>query len=244
VLLGGAGADTLIGGKGNDTLGGGSNPEGPAGQGDILLGGEGDDTYRVDSGLDLVDEGFIFPAFGFGGFDTILSNADFYWDTQSVGERVVVLEGVVDAGNDGVTIVGGVFNNTIEGHKGTDVLFGRGGSDTYRAGDGIDFISLSTLGLTDANAYVGVDGVNTVIVEQRTSGPTSYDIVFEFESGKDKVDVSDYRSVNGLTSGAKVLALAVNDGAGNCYIPLGDGFDYLYMVGLEKADLVAEDFIV
>ncbi len=241
---GGLGADTLVGGKGNDTLDGGANPEGATGQGDVMLGGEGDDTYHVDSGLDLVDEGFVFPGFGFGGFDTIISTTDFYWDTQSVGEVLRVSEDVNDVGGDGVTIVGGIFDNTLVGHSGTDVIFGRGGSDIYRAGDGIDFMSLSLLGLTDENAYLGVNGVNTVVVEQRASGPVSYDIVFEFDPGRDRIDVSDYAATNGLATGADVIARAVDDGHGNSYVPLGDGLDYLYMVGLEKAALMAGDFIV
>ena len=239
-LSGGNGGDTLIGRGGNDTLDGGANPEGGGGQGDILLGGEGNDTYLVDSGLDLVDEDFIFPGFGNGGVDTIISTADFYWDTQSVGEVLRISEDVVDAGGDGVTAVGGVFNNTIEGHSGTDVLFGRGGSDTYRGGDGVDFISLSTLGLTDANSYVGVNGVNTVIVEERTTGAFSYDIVFEFESGKDKFDVSDY----GFASQAAAFATGVNAGAGSSYFILGDGLDYLWVAGRTLAQLSPDDFVV
>ena len=239
-LRGQAGADTLIGYYGNDTLDGGANPEGPTGQGDVLLGGAGNDTYLIDSGLDLADEDFVFPGFGNGGFATIISTADFYWDTQSVGEVLRISEDVVDVGGDGATIVGGIFANTLEGHSGTDVLFGRGGSDTYRAGDGVDFMSLSTLGLDDANAYVGVDGANTVIVEKRTSGAFSYDIVFEFESGKDKFDVSDYN----FASKAAAFATGVNDGAGNSYFVLGDGLDYLYVVGRTLTQLSPDDFMV
>jgi hypothetical protein len=56
--------------------------------------------------------------------------------------------------------------------------------------------------------------------------------------------VSNYTGAHVYTSGAEVLSHAVNDGAGNCYIVLGDGLDYLYLIGLEKADLTAGDFIV
>ena len=243
-LVGGDGADTLIGGKGADRLDGRSDSVADISRGDVLLGGEGNDFYIVDSGLDLVDEGFYFPSAGFGGVDRVASFADFWWDVTSVVEILSVATFPEDAGGDGVTLVGGIFNNTITGHGGTDVLFGRGGADTYMAGDGVDYISLSTLGVTDENAYAGVNGANTVIVQRRATGPVSYDIVFEFESGKDRIDVSDYASVNGFTTGAQVLARVVNDGAGSSYIPLGDGLDYVYMVGLEKADLRAGDFIV
>ena len=240
ILMGMDGVDVLAGGAGNDTLDGGANPElgEPGAQGDFLLGGEGDATYIIDSGLDLADEGILFPDFGFGGVDTIISKTDFYWDVQSVGEILRVAEDVNDVGGDGVTIVGGVFNNTLEGHSGTDIMFGRGGADVYRGGDGIDFMSLSLLG-TDG-AYPGIDGVNTVIVEKRQSGTFSYDIVFEFESGKDKFDVSDY----GFKNRAEAFATGVNDGAGSSYFILGDGLDYLYVVGRTLDQLSENDFMV
>ncbi len=235
-IVGAAGFDTLIGGDGNDTLDGGANP---ATQGDIMLGGLGDDVYHVDSGLDLVDEGIVFGGAA-GGVDTIFSHTDFFWDFYSAGDVLAIAADAVDDGGDGTTIVGSVFANFMVGNAGTNVLFGRGGADTYIAGDGIDFISLDPLGLTDENAYEGVDAPNTVIVQQRQTGPVSYDIVFAFEPGKDKLDVSDY----GFTSQAAAYATGVNDGTGNCYFVLGDGLDYLYIVGLEKDALSAGDFVV
>ena len=235
-LSGRSGIDTLLGGDGNDTLDGGFNfPD----NGDFMLGGRGDDTYFVDSGLDVVDEGILFGGAA-DGFDTIISKTDFYWDYYSAAEILRLDANATDTNNDGTTLVGSVFSNFLVGNAKTNVLFGRGGSDTYIAGDGIDFISLSTLGLTDANSYAGVDGVNTVIVQQRQTGPVSYDIVFEFESGKDKLDVSDY----GFASQAAAYATGVNDGAGNCYFILGDGLDYLYIVGKVIGDLAPGDFLV
>ena len=240
VLNGRGGADTLIGRSGADTLDGGTNPEGAGGQGDVMLGGEGDDLYIVDSGLDLVDEGTYFVDFWGGGIDTIVSKTDFYWDIASVGERLQVAPDVHDEGDNGVTVVASMYDTTIEGHAGIDIAFGRGGADVYRLGDGVDWISLSTLGLDETNAYYGVDGVNTVIVEQRTSGAFSYDIVFEFEPGKDKLDVSDY----GFASEAAAYAMGIDDGLGNCYFTLGDGLDYLYIVGHSKAEISESDFVI
>ena len=120
----------------------------------------------------------------------------------------------------------------------------RQAENTYRPGDGTDYISLSNLGLTNQNAYVGVDGHNTIIVDPRNSGANSYDIVYEFDPARDKIDVSHYLGAHNYTSAAQVLALAVNDGSGNVYFALGDGFDYLYLIGLQKADLNTGDFIV
>lgn len=194
----------------------------------------------------------MFPQFGFGGTDTVVSHANWFWDVYGIGEIDRIAEDAADPNHAGVTFVGGIFDNVLYGHSGTDILFGRGGNDTYIPGDGIDWISLSTLGLTDQNAYAGVDGHNTIVATPRTSGPNSYDIIFEFDPSRDKVDVSAYQKsgVHQYASGAAVLAHAVQvadagaPGGHDTYIPLGDGLDYLYFVGLGKADLLASDFIV
>ncbi|MBL6459612.1 hypothetical protein JMJ55_30395, partial [Belnapia sp. T6] len=236
-LAGGGGIDLLVGEAGNDTLDGGTSP---AGFGNLLFGGAGNDLYLVHSGLDLVDEGNLpaYAAYGFGGFDTIISTANFTWDLYSVAERIVIAEGADDPDGTGTTAVGSVFDNEMIGNAGNNVLFGRGGSDTYRAGDGTDFISLSTLGVTDVGSYVA-RGHNTIIVDPRQSGAVSYDIVFEFNPTKDKVDLTAYHYANA----AAVLAKATDDGAGSTYIALGDGLDYLYLVGITKAQLLESDFV-
>lgn len=238
LLFGDAENDMLAGGIGDDTLDGGANP---AGFGDILLGGPGNDVYLVDSALDFIDEGNIsvYASYGFGGFDTIRSTANFFWDVFSIGERLIIEEGADDPLASGTTAVGSVFGNEMIGNSGTNILFGRGGADTYRAGDGIDYISLSTLGVTDAQGYIA-NGANTVIVDPRTTGTVSYDIVFEFEPGWDRLDLSRYH----YASAAAVLATGVDDQMGNCYFALGDGLDYLYLIGIVKADISAGDFIL
>jgi Ca2+-binding RTX toxin-like protein len=240
-MFGGAGVDTLIGGAGNDTLDGGSVPN-PANQGNFLFGGDGDDTYIVRNTFDLVHEHNYIPEFaqfGGGGFDTIRSKANWFWDVYGIGERLIIDADASDPGGLGTTIVGGVWNNEIVGNAGTNVMFGRGGSDTYTPGDGIDYISFSLLGVPE-DLYDGVRGNNTVILEARKSGPTSYAIVFEFDPAKDKFNVADY----GYGSRADVFARGVNDGAGNSYFILGDGLDYAYVVGKELSALNADIFII
>jgi Ca2+-binding RTX toxin-like protein len=230
-LIGNAVANTLIGFAGDDVLDG-------RGGNDVLLGGAGNDTYFVDSGLDLVDEGFIFPAYGFGGTDTIVSSANFFWDLYSIGEVLMLTDDALDPSGAGTTLVGGVFDNTIIGNSKSNVLFGRGGSDTYIPGDGIDFLSLSTLGVTDAPGYTA-NGVNTVVVAPRETGEASWDILFEFEVGRDKINLQQY----GFASAAEVLAKFVDTGASS-YALLGDGLDILWLVNVNKAALSAGDFIV
>jgi Ca2+-binding RTX toxin-like protein len=139
----------------------------------------------------------------------------------------------------GTTIVGGVWDNVLIGNASTNVMFGRGGSDTYIPGDGIDFISLSLLGVPD-DLYDGVRGNNTIILEQRQTGNTSYAIVFEFDPAKDRFNVSDY----GYSSEAEMFARGVNDGIGNSYFALGDGLDYAYVIGKELSALAPDIFVV
>jgi Ca2+-binding RTX toxin-like protein len=231
LLVGNAGTDTLIGHAGHDVLDGGAGA-------DFLFGGAGNDTYLVDSGLDTVDEGILQPSLGFGGTDTIVSTANFFWDVYSVGEIIRLAADAADPTGAGSTLVGGVFNNTLIGNARTNVLFGRGGSDTYDAGDGVDFMSLSTLGVPDATGYTA-NGINTVLVRPRESGPNSWDIVFEFEPGRDKLDLSLY----GLPSAAAVLARFVDTGASS-YAVFGDGLDILWLVNVNRAALSAGDFIL
>ncbi len=221
------GVDYLIGQLGNDMLDGG-----PAA--DYMNGGEGNDTYIVDDSFDTVDEGFILAQYGFGGTDTLISKAGWFWDYYGVGD-VIRIDPLNTAGT--TTFIGGIWDNEIFGNDGDNVLFGRGGSDIFHPGAGTDYISFSTLGLTETNAYAGVNGVNTLVMEEGNG----YDIVFEFESGRDKVDLSAFA----LVDYAALQALGQDDGFGNSYFALGtSASDYLYMVGLEKADMVAGDFIL
>jgi len=234
-LVGNGGVNTLIGNAGADTLDGGAGA-------DYLLGGAGNDLYKVDDTFDLVDEGGAFPAYAGSAtdFDTISSTAEWFWDVYSVGERLQIEEGAVGSDGAGTTIVGSVFSNDMIGNSGNNIMFGRGGADIYRAGDGVDWISLSLLGVTEQNAYVGVDGVNTIIVDKRTTGASSFDIIVEFEAGKDKIDVSSY----GYTNATEVMQHGHDDGLGNSYYALGDGRDYVYLVGVSTSQVHSTDFVV
>lgn len=250
-MLGNSAKNVLFGLEGNDTLNGGDEV-------DFLFGAKGNDSYFVNDlqhiGInlsDVVSEGGKWGLFNGdplvdgdpADFDTITSSANFFWDTSSVAERLVLAEDAPalnkDTGGIGSTIIGSLLSNEMIGNSGTNLLYGRGGSDTYRAGDGIDWISLSTLGLNDGNSYIGVDGKNTIIVEQRSSGPVSYDIIFEFDVTKDVIDVKDY---NLGTFGA-FQAKGVDVGL-NSYYALGDGLDYVYLVGVHVADLTASNVLV
>ncbi|MBL6454133.1 hypothetical protein JMJ55_02285 [Belnapia sp. T6] len=234
LVVGGAADEVLTGSDGDDILAGGAGA-------DTMAGGRGNDTYYVDDSRDIVDEGNMpeYAYLGSDGKDSIISTANWYWDIYSVAERLVIADGAADSNGAGTTAIGSCFDNEMIGNSGNNILFGRGGSDTYRAGDGVDYISLSTLGMQDAPGYVA-DGANVIIVDPRKSGAFSYDVIFEFDVTKDKIDISAYH----YASAEDVLTRGVDDGAGNSYFILGDGLDYVFLVGVEKSAVKEEDFIV
>jgi microcystin-dependent protein len=237
-LHGGPGMDTLIGGEGDDVLDGGVVSD-PLTQGNFLFGGPGDDTYVVWNIFDLVHEFDHIPAFaplGGGGHNTIISKAAWYWDVYGVGDTLIIDPDAaqsLDANENpiGTTIVGGTGDNRLVGNANTNYMFGGGGSDTYVPGGGTDYISLSLLGLAGA-----VRGSNTILMKQGDS----YNIIFEFMPGTDKVDLVDF----GLADFDALMAKGFNDSFGNSYFALGDGFDYLYMVGHELDKFSAADFVL
>src|SRR5690606_9087177 len=126
-----------------------------------------------------------------------------------------------DTAPDAATIVGDAGDNEMVGNAGTNYLAGLGGSNTYRAGDGTDYLLLGVF-VDDT----GTNGPNTVFVEERATGDFSYDIVFDFESGKDKFNVESFD----FASAAAAFATGEDDGLGNSYFVLGDGLDYLYVM--------------
>ena len=72
---------------------------------------------------------------------------------KAVGRRQIE-EGAVGRNGAGTTILGSIFANEMIGNSGTNIMFGLGGADTYRAGDGLDYVYLvgvttSEIQLTD-----------------------------------------------------------------------------------------------
>ncbi len=58
--------------------------------------------------------------------------------------------------------------------------------------------------------------------------------------GKDKIDVSSY----GYATATEVILRGQDDGFGNSYYALGDGFDYVYLVGVTLSEVQFTDFVV
>jgi Ca2+-binding RTX toxin-like protein len=169
IITGSLGNDTLNGNSGNDTLtGGGGNDTLNGGTGvDHLFGGDGDDYMTLD------DYSASDTADGGIGNDTLTVTLTSGNDTFAPGANLTNIESYVVYGGDG--------NDTITGGTGADVLVGEGGNDTLTGGGGAD--SLTGGAGTDTFRYVATSDTG--------------DIIYDFVSGTDKVDLSAIDAVAG-----------------------------------------------
>jgi Ca2+-binding RTX toxin-like protein len=166
-LHGGGGKDLLVGSDGDDLLDGGAGA-------DLMSGGAGNDVYIVDHGL-----------FATSGIDT---DADHVLELDGEGidevrtaikyELPDAVENLVFLGAGGIRVEGNRLDNVMTGNDsnnimaardGNDILIGGGGSDTLDGGLGADRIVYRAAGDSTAAAF---------------------DIVWEFESRIDKIDVT------------------------------------------------------
>jgi Ca2+-binding RTX toxin-like protein len=169
IITGSLGNDTLNGNSGNDTLnGGGGNDTLNGGTGvDHLFGGAGDDYMTLD------DYSTSDTADGGIGNDTLRITLTAGNDTFAPGANLANIESYVVYGGDG--------NDTISGGSGADVLVGEGGNDTLTGGGGAD----SLTGGTGADVFRYVATSDTG------------DIIYDFEHGTDKIDLSAIDAVPG-----------------------------------------------
>jgi serralysin len=202
LLDGGDGDDSLIGGAGNDRLrGGAGNDSFSGGLGaDVFEGGAGDDFYLI---ADLDDQ--IIENSGEGN-DTVRVLVSGYKLAEGV-ETVVLGGGVASvngnggnnrlAGNAEANVIdGGAGNDTIEGDAGNDRLLGGDGNDTLMGGTGVDTL---TGGAGDDRFVIGKADLADQVATK--SGKLSLDIITDFVSGSDKIDLSGIGDANSLISG-------------------------------------------
>ncbi|WP_243375597.1 calcium-binding protein [Microvirga solisilvae] len=119
ILSGFTGNDKLEGGAGNDIFDGGLGA-------DILIGGTGNDTYYIDNGDTVIEEGG-------GGYDIIIAS---YSAALGNNTQVEVLQAA--AGTVGYSLSGGNMNDTLIGNRGHNVLNGGTGNDRMIGGAGND----------------------------------------------------------------------------------------------------------
>lgn len=259
-LDGGADADILIGGLGNDVLEGGAGADfllGGAGvdraaytgsgaavtvnlatgevsgghaAGDVLnsienlAGSRHDDRLTGDAGRNLI--------LGGGGDDTI-DGADGRDKLKGQGGNDNVIGGggndrlVLGAGND--TGLGGSGADRIAGGAGRDRLDGGDGDDNLNGGGGNDRL---VGGLGD-DRMTGGRGSDVFVFETLHGGDT----ITDFETGTDRIDLSGH---DGFGTFAEVLAGSF-EFMGNTVI--GSGATSIQLLGVEKTDLSADDFL-
>lgn len=192
-VTGGAGADRLLGSDqanrlmglgGNDVLRGRAGDDVLTGGGgsDKLYGGEGNDTLSLDLGNDVIQGG--------DGQDWLVVS----------GNRAAVIDlaktsaQVTGYGQDTIqqieNLSGGAGVDRLSGNAGANILLGNGGADTLKGGAGADQL---TGGLGKDLLYGGVDAVQDVFafasVADSAAG-TKRDVIYDFVSGIDLLDVS------------------------------------------------------
>jgi VCBS repeat-containing protein len=207
-LSGGIGADTLTGGAGNDSLtglggndslvGNGGNDSLDGGTGtDTLAGGAGDDRYYVDNASDQVVEQ---PG---DGIDTVQASISYTLGAE--------LDNLVLATANSNSGTGNGLGNTINGNSGANVLQGLGGDDLITASGGADTLN----GGAGADTLTGGIGNDRFVYALTTdSGPAARDVITDFVSGTDKIDLTAIDAVAGGSDNAFALVASFTGVAG------------------------------
>lgn len=252
VLSGEAGDDTLVGRGGDDTLEGGEGDDTMIGGGgsDLLLGGAGVDTAVYNSALGSLNvnlaQGRATDANeAQDTLDSIENVVGSRFSDRIVGDTganvllgfdgrdaLLGLGGDDDLsggfGND--AIAGGAGNDRISGDGGNDRLFGGDARDVIVGGAGRDLI-VGGEGRDVVNGGLGADTfVYETAADSRAGG---IDLIRDFETGQDRLDLSAFRS------GSDPLTF-VGDAAfsGNREVRASDGFVRADPDGDGQADLI------
>jgi Ca2+-binding RTX toxin-like protein len=232
LLAGGIGNDSVSGGAGIDKLWGDDNDDNLWGEdgADSIYGGWGQDSISGGKGVDLIK--------GDGGVDTIYGGED--------GDSIY-------GGGDGDNVSGGIGSDFIWGDGGNDSLYGDIGMDNLWGGDGADRLfggsdadALSGGAANDVlqggdgwDALRGGTGIDTmtggwgddtfIFTALNEMGNATRDIITDFTSGEDVVDLSaldlTWRGTLGFTGANQARWWA----GGSCIVieTTGDGIvDY------------------
>jgi Ca2+-binding RTX toxin-like protein len=202
---------------------------------DYVDGGTGTDTvsYEFDYNLGLSNELIRRP-----GLDADLALGTII-DLGGRADTILRIENVIGSQlND--QIKGNALGNVLNGLEGDDVLNGRNGNDTCSGEFGQDRLfggaGNDTLSGGRGDDYLhGGANIDTFVFAEIAD----YDVIRDFATGVDKIDVSDY----GFASGAAVLALAVQRGASVIIALNADSIVELANTSL-AGGLAATDFIV
>jgi len=203
--IGGRGADAitanaaanLVDGRlGNDSI------DGAAGN-DSLIGGHGHDRLLGGSGSDRLD--------GNDGNDLLFGeDGD---DRLFGGNANDSLVG--GAGND--RLLGGNGHDRLDGNVGDDVLEGEAGSDRLFGGSGNDILT-GGQGRDQLSGGSGADIFVFTRASDSGTGPDSWDVITDFLSGEDRIDLTRLDADTGLAGINRFTTLL---GAGDAFTAAG-----------------------
>lgn len=176
-LYGESGEDSLFGNDGDDILDGGADR-------DYMVGGVGDDEYYVTQSNETLIEGVG------AGQDRVYAYVNY---TLPANFERLYLMGSATSGNGNSAnnlLVGSGPNNgnTLNGYGGNDTIIGNGGNDTLIGDSGNDNLNGST-GRDTLTGGSGADRFSYDAVD-RSPANSGRDIIMDFTSGTDKVDLS------------------------------------------------------
>jgi Ca2+-binding RTX toxin-like protein len=187
----GNGLANVITGNANDNV-----LDGGAGA-DAMAGGLGNDFYFVDNAGDVVTE------MAGQGTDTVSSSVN-YSLTANV-ENLILIGAARNGTGNGLdnTITGNALSNRLDGGAGNDRLVG---------GDGVDHL----VGGAGSDVFVGE--INATKSATKI-GNIAIDVVLDFQSGVDKIDLSGIDAMFGVAGDqAFKLTHSLNPGAGEIAI--------------------------
>lgn len=180
-IAGDAAGNYLLGLLGDDTLDGGDGD-------DLLEGGAGADTLRGGAGFDFATYGGAtsgVTASLVGGFEA----------GEATGDTFVSVEGLLGSAF-GDTLTGDANSNVIQGYAGNDIINGGAGIDQLIGGDGDDVI-IGGLGNDSLTGGAGADTFTYLSgLESQSTPEIAPDIINDFQSGVDKIDISALTPTN------------------------------------------------
>jgi Ca2+-binding RTX toxin-like protein len=191
-ITGDSGDNILVAGPGNDTLTGN-------GGADTFYAGAGSDTFVYlpgDSTAGALDQIYGFKTgqdkIDLSGINassiSIVRSGDgsvIFADAPGAIQTVIAINGLVQAGDiighggqPSVNLVAGSANAVLIGGSNSDQLFGNDGNDTLQGGGGADYL-------------FGGAGSDTFVYKSITdSTPAQTDLIADFQTGIDKIDLS------------------------------------------------------
>jgi trimeric autotransporter adhesin len=236
------GRDNLYGDSGNDTLNGGDDNDGLFGNGgvDSLNGGAGNDylydiegignTLNGGDGDDRIIGGIGSEIDGGANTDAILldysgqstNTADILLDATGggVGNDGTVIQNIEfftlngSEGNDSADASATNYSNLLIGRGGSDTFTGGGGNDTLEGGDGDDLLVGSGgndwLGVSPYNSENGNDTLNGGIGNDLLSGGAGNDLLYGDE-GNDNLYGDTGNDILSGGNGTDTLSGGAND---------------------------------